>query len=437
MRRLDTLPPDVIVLILRLLPVVPRLRTVSRLSKHFNALVYRSIDDLSSAVPYYVLRRLDNSLLARLPSLTNLTIHVNGQVLVLPTTLRALHIVSNAPNDVQSRFPAPLPLLTSLSLSLFGNQEGVTDIIAKVGNSLHSLSLFVNMRDGLQGPLKEYIRTANMPKLRQLWIALTNADNTELLAFFLRHAPQLETLGFIHPPCPASLISDAPLTNLQELFSVPPDMVDLSSRCPKLTALHATHLKVSIDLPLYSLWNLDLNSSLISRLNQYPNLTVIGNVELDEQNSTRLADKQLSHLINSCELLEYPSVSFLLAATNLTSLIIRYDLIPTDILLVFPRLTDLTLRPQKEHTGVFTEEVAVIRRFLHGCPRLKNITAIECSDLTGAKETLSALVSELDKIGSVRILEISAIDGEDLKSFASSLVTHWLSIKVWPYSSMV
>lgn len=433
--RLETLPADIIVLILRLLPLVPRVRVVSRLSKHVNALVYRSVDEVSHEVHHSALQCLSGDVLARLPSLTNLQVHMNGQDLVLPTTLRTLHIVSSGSEALRSRFPAPLPLVTSLSLSLFGSQDGVTDVITKVAASLKKLFLFINMSRGPQGPLAECISAIHLPQLAQLSIAFTNADNAALLAFLRRHGPQLKSLGFIHPPRPASLISDVTLPNLTELHSAPSDMMHgLAARCPKLTALHANHPNVPTDLPLVSLSvDRSIDPHQVTCLPLHKRLAAIRHVEMDECIANALAEHGVAHLAESCDLRGSPSVAFLSAATRLTSLTIRYNLLCADTPLVFPSLTELTLRPAEEHSGVFTEEVACLQRFLPHCPRLAHITLSQCGDLTDAQETLADLVRELNARSTVRILEVEAADGDDLVSFAASLSPPWLNVRVDAY----
>lgn len=419
--RLYALPADVLILILRFLPLVPRVRTVSRLSKHLNALVYRSIDDLSDHT------HLDGSVLARLTSVTSLRVDADGQDHLLPTTLRTLHIVSNPP-DMHSNFPGPLPFVTSLSLSLFGSQRGIADLMAKVATSLRSLQLFINMSLGPQGRLADYICTVHLPQLSDLRIAFTNANNAPLLAFFRRHALQLESLVFIHPPRPASLIADVALSNLTELSFAPPDMMaGLAVRCPKLTALHSSYIDVPTELPLRS-----LHLTLLDARLHHTTLTAIHGVKLDEVSAAKLVPH--AHLVKSCTLLGPPSVAFLSAATRLTSLSIQYDLLSEDAPLAIPSLTELTLVPSKYLDGVFTKEIAVVRRFMRGCPRLTKITASQCSDLANAPTTLMELVSELDARGTVQALVIdNAIDGDDLKIAATSLVMHWLSVEVDSY----
>ena len=112
---LDVLPADILVVILRLLPVVPRIRTIARLNKRWRELAYRSVDSFTNTSIDWARSTCVNAL-ARLPSLTSLDISgtTTSRPLRLPTTLRHLG-VSLCPSLQLSE---PLPAhLTSFSLS--------------------------------------------------------------------------------------------------------------------------------------------------------------------------------------------------------------------------------------------------------------------------------------------------------------------------------
>lgn len=112
----SALPPDVVICIASLVPLVPRVRTLSRLNKQWRTLVYRSIDailgDAVVSAP-----RVTAATLARLPSLTSLSLLSCDECLRLPTTLRHLEVGERA------RIGGPFPALTSLILHLQPNDD--------------------------------------------------------------------------------------------------------------------------------------------------------------------------------------------------------------------------------------------------------------------------------------------------------------------------
>lgn len=96
---LNSLPSDILMLILRLLPLVPRVRTISILNKRLRELVYRSIDALTDYPQHRMRYRAPHyyKALSRLTSLTALNLRVTPSwptTYVLPASLRHLGLRS-------------------------------------------------------------------------------------------------------------------------------------------------------------------------------------------------------------------------------------------------------------------------------------------------------------------------------------------------------
>lgn len=194
---LASLPADVIVFhILRRIPLVPRVRTLSRLSKRWYELVYRSIDSVahrSSVVPKELLMLMEMLARGRLPSLTSLSV-IAMQVapLHLPSTLRDLELCVSS-----VQLATPVPALTSLTLRLSASAGAGApvgrDIIDLLCAATLLRRLHLSLDDGyISLPLLAALPTLRLPLLTDLAPADLGCDQFRLL--YRQHASQLLAL---------------------------------------------------------------------------------------------------------------------------------------------------------------------------------------------------------------------------------------------------
>lgn len=282
---LFSLPADLIISILRFIPLLPRVRTISLLCKQCHALVYRSIDtvrEMDDRYDYGTPMCLTSTVLARLPSLTSLSLSATEERLRLPASLRHLELYVRGCTCFVGAFPP----LTWLSLHLLEHREGVTTIITACASFLVSLELHIAYQSIESPELVSFLTSVHLPSLRYLTIGFKHAHlSNELCAFYGRHASQLETLTVTEAPKEVhAKVGGHDLPNLTELTwrgSVHPfatDMDALLARCPKLTALHTCFVPSGVSHALTALRSLALRTSWqleTAELNRFPQLTAV------------------------------------------------------------------------------------------------------------------------------------------------------------------
>lgn len=425
--RLEALPLDVLIIVLRHLPLVGRIRTVSRLNKRFNALVYCSIDALTRDDTFRV-HSIPAPLLARLPSLTRLDLFALAPEITLPSTLRTLRIWATW-SGVRLVYDH-LPSLTSLSL-LCGYVNAL-QILVKVHSSLCHLTLSssVSLPGGAPHTpaLADFLRTAHFPALKSLDIQFNEPEQHKaVLSFFLRHASQLESLTFRTPYPEPHQVTGVKLPNLTELCNAPTCMMDvISTQCPRLIAVESDRFVVTKHplLRKYTYTALLDGTHCNATLSLFPNLTIC-EVRLDNDTANALVAQNAAHMVKRCWIRGRANRAFLGAATRLTYLSIDCDQLEADVPLALPLLTELELGCDR---ATLSKQIALIRRFHVSCPCISVVNMFCNSDGGHLFDAVAGLVQEVDQWGSATRLQFQVNgDGTPLMTFLCTLQPHWVT----------
>lgn len=349
---LNSLPSDVLMIILRLLPLVPRVRTISILNKRLRELVYRSIDALTDypqdrmryRAPHYY------KALSRLTSLTALNLRVTPSwptTYVLPASLRHLGLRSRRAITILE----PRPALTSLALRVCGKHA--RDFIAPFVSSLRQLDIFCVRSE------TPSLASLHLPLLIDLAIGPENLSYVTF-DFCVLHATQLETLTLLSSWKYISLLITCNvhfprLRTLRLDAVVDSEIRTLILRCPQLTAIH--HLTK----PLLQARSLTTQSIAIHEWQPcFDDMQVTGDV------------------------------AALASVTYLRSLTIRCP-VPLPPLLNLSALRKLTIIINST-----PEALSTLQHFLQYCPQLSKVVIV-CAHI--AAQQFTAIVRDLDRRG--------------------------------------
>lgn len=399
---ISSLPADVIiVLLLRRLPLAPRVRVLSRLNRHWHELVYRSIDTVDCAALTASASFMEMLALGRLPSLTSLKLNTGYlPQLCLPSLLRDLELRGTS---VELPRP-PLPPLTSLTALLPGQADcAVAALLRAAASSLRRVHIDAAH---VSVSLKVALKAVHLPRLTDLSVScLAEAGIAHVTLLFRRHASQLQTLS-LHKGPHALHLAETPLPELLSLLWDLPfpmsagTLEALHSCAPKLTALH--HLS---GLPpstpsdcertlLRTLWIATSEIDLPEKLRKFPNLTDLSVGNLLPQHAKPFADG-CAHLLTECRLrATRPTLYQLACYSRLRTLHLIIDDYYNLYLPPLPALTNLT----ELHTNTVSHEAGeAVRHFLRFCPALAAITVRNLSAEHFAP--LLSLVTVLDRRG--------------------------------------
>lgn len=434
--RLDALPADVLITILRLIPVIPRMRTLATLSKRWNELTYRSVDALlrrSIDEVWHIRPRLV-SVLSRLPSLTCLdlsSLEALPDIIRLPPTLCHLGVLWDSPLKLATPLPSSL---TSLELRVAGSGNDVAPLLAELASYLCRLKLAIYGRVTASSQLGGFLKAAHFPVLTDLSIGWRSAMSVPLCALYRTHAPQLEALTLLDVPHADQLhIAQHRLPRLRTLsweakFTCEPPMPQaveaLLSHCPQLVALHTEFVPQRAHTALRSL-SLDLASDLVSSAVQardLPHLHSLSAGFIEARDMDALA--AVHELITACDvsladLADSDALHTLTRLTRLTDL----ELNVGEPCPALPSLSHLRNLRSLHFTGEPWAVLASLsRQILHDCPALTTITMVCLCEVD--EEDFAQLLTELDQRG-VALLQVQH-KGQTLRP-ARQL--HWLSVQ--------
>ena len=207
-----SVPLDLLLLIFGLLPLRPRLATVSRVCKHWRAAIVRTVSVLNiyESTPPHVVMRL-------FPCLRSLSVIGAPVRFALPATLHTLALRTGPKFELSE----PFPPISTLDYNLGGPVDA---LLAGLATSLTTLRLgnasFADHHTGLAGALD---RTPLYPSLRILEVShLPPADvslSEQVAHLVQRHASQLASLtlrGAYYPDplrCPFPVLTSLSVSN--------------------------------------------------------------------------------------------------------------------------------------------------------------------------------------------------------------------------------
>lgn len=393
---LNALPADMLLAILRFLPLVPRMRTVGRLSKRWRELAYRSVDSLTD----YPLDKLRyrmppyHKALRWLTSLVRLDLRVTlswPQEYVLPITLRHLALRSWCRITVLE----PRPALTSLTLRSYA--DDVPQFIGLFASSLCRLDLFSSSKT-LR--FTAVVAALHLPQLT--YLAVGPELDPHLSAFYRRHASQLEALT-IRIPCSRNTfahrqmhdIVNVHLPRLRVLRVVDDHRINpvasqllplVLLQCPRLTALHTNFAPICGASVLRSF---KIVSSWCA-----PQLNVADFPQLEAITfSCFYEHKALTNfccLITACDMSATPAALLALPTmTRLRSLVISHPAVALPPLANLAALQELTIISSDA-------SCSTLAHFLQYCPGLSKIT-LSCGALS--QGVFNTLLHDLDRRG--------------------------------------
>lgn len=416
-------------MILRLIPLLPRIRALSLLNKRWHSLVYRSIDALHSLS----LSSADlGPLLARLPSLTSMEFCPGPKV---PTTLRHLELDSSAMRK-ELIFADPFPALTSLSIC--GRElRSTIAVLSRLTSSLRRLRLRLELDAAFSHswpPFGAYLADTHFPSLTDLTIDYERIDYdrrivqlyAHLSTFYGRHAAQLETLqlgeqiynikisDFDHPRLRTLSWTGGNLAILERL----------SVRAPQLTALHASsrELPTFLHTALHSLM-IPLLPALAAELHRFPNLASLSNIEFFLSPLAGIAHlAHVEHLLERACLTLTPDVALALPRlTRLTALSLTLNDAGTTVPPVhgLKALRSLTLTSAVPSVS-FVELTSLVRHFLCYCPAISDICTANLS-LQPDPNAIAGFAHELDQRGAERFAFLFG-------SMPNNIRTYWVQV---------
>lgn len=401
---LDTLPADILIAILRLLPVVPRIRTIARLNKRWREFAYRSIDSFNGASVEWT-RSACAKALARLSSLTSLDIGTPVPMR-LPSTLQHLSVWANSTLKLTGR----LPQLSSLSLLTSGH--GVAPLLASLDSALRSLRLS-SKAYGDTTEIDSFLKSAYLPSLTALSIGIQRTNIDDLIAFYVRHATQLLELTVeAVPPDFIDTIVAQTLPSVRTLNwhlpqgrpSEPRVLESVLSHCPQLTSLHAVDVPEPVPIAVFALQSLYLSHGNLVSANRetLPRFTRLSSLRV--RNLTPLAIQLLGERVTqvtACDFTATTDNSTPLKPLHPMRRLQRLHLTmhcPSEALLPVPPLTNLTKLTLSASS--FSEQMQTALQFVRVCPALRIIKLVHSTELQTVSDDF---LRELDRRGVERL----------------------------------
>ena len=279
-------------------------------------------------------------------------------------------------------------------------------ILASCASSLVTLRLHL-ARDSVTVHLAQTLSSIHLPALRQLTIEWDAPTHDPLIAFFTRHASQLDALTVLKVPYAAhAAVVSQRLVNLTALTWSDPYLhfpgQRLLDNCPRLTALHSAFVPDVWPVPALRHVTLGYYSvAKLATLNlaDFPHLSGIALPQIPEDN-VALIPRACAELVTECALFTTPPELRLLASMpRLCKLRLHcaQDSPPLPPLSL-PLLTELTLTVAAVGERLLAQSASVLRQLLPCAPRLSIVSLVPLDGhLTAAEEALILdLVRELD-----------------------------------------
>lgn len=411
---LDALPTDILVAILRLLPVVPRIRTIARLNKRWCELAYRSVDSLARKTIDWA-RQVNT--LARLSSLTSLEIATPSGPVRLPSALTHLGLLVNPQHSLQLLEPIPSQL-TSFALLAADFSVGVEPLLARIGSSLRRFRLQFNS-SRLQS-LGTFLASAHFPSLTALSIGFPFSVNHDVLAFYSRHSSQLLELTLTYVPLELGReIAAQALPNLHTLdwqssLFGSDAVLPLLASCPQLTSVHLRTLPKPIPTLVTALHSLALFGFEIPKSRPFSRLSSLSVLNLDDEDLQAFGEH--GTVLTACTISTTPTGVSLQLLPRLKNLTLGLFHSP-DVLLPIPPLTGLTTLELIR--GPLTDQMELALHFVRACPSLRTI---KLHSPDGPGLLTEGFLRELDQHG-LQVLTSPV-------ACQTQVALHWLVLRV-------
>lgn len=194
------LPNELLDEIMSLVPVAPRIRVCSLVSRRWRSAVLRSIRDVA-------LLTVSDAFAARLPNISRLHLSLFTPACLLRSALTDLRIdLSRPPRAVDYRARlVELSTLTRIDLTIGKDDAWVATVVRANAAHLRSLALYSN--DRVCAPLASLLELT-LPSLTCLKIdhKALSASPLPAAAFVARHAAQLTSFGTFAGPAPAAIL---------------------------------------------------------------------------------------------------------------------------------------------------------------------------------------------------------------------------------------